>query len=187
MSNAIRCIDQRFAFKNSRILCLVLTFKLKNPSKITGSCMWRNMTSHIPFFSLKWYELMAQWLATWVWFLQGAETSASIAILLALNPSVHWHARFLYSSCCTLYYIFFLGFRQWRSRADKVVNLNTTILFALFWRTWTWAWAHTHPHVLASQMGRDYSDCRASELTDCQVSGFVFFWFLENTEKTTAS
>ena len=34
-------------------------------------------------------------------------------------------------------------------------------------------------------MGRNYSDCRASELTDRQVSGF--YWFLENTEKTKAS
>ena len=34
MSNAIRCIDQleRVAFKNSRILCLALIFKMKNPS-----------------------------------------------------------------------------------------------------------------------------------------------------------
>ena len=30
MSNAIRCIDQRFAFKNSRISCLALIFKMKN-------------------------------------------------------------------------------------------------------------------------------------------------------------
>ena len=29
MSNAIRCIDQRFAFKNSRISCLALMFKFK--------------------------------------------------------------------------------------------------------------------------------------------------------------
>ena len=32
MSNAIRCIIQRFAFKNSRISCLALIFHLKNPS-----------------------------------------------------------------------------------------------------------------------------------------------------------
>ena len=31
MLNAIRCIDQRFVFKNSRILCLALIFNLKNP------------------------------------------------------------------------------------------------------------------------------------------------------------
>ena len=79
-----------------------------------------------------------------------------------------------------------LGFRQWRSRADIVVNLNTTIRLPLFWRTWTRARASTRPHVLAWHMGRDYSYCRASELTDCQVSGFVFSWFLENSEKAKA-
>ena len=31
MSNAIRCIDQRFAFKNSGISCLALIFNLNNP------------------------------------------------------------------------------------------------------------------------------------------------------------
>ena len=31
MSNAIRCIDQWFAFKNYRISCLFLIFNLKNP------------------------------------------------------------------------------------------------------------------------------------------------------------
>ena len=36
-------------------------------------------------------------------------------------------------------------------------------------------------------MARDYSLCRALELTDHQVSGFVFSWFLENTENTKAS
>ena len=62
---------------------------------------------------------------------------------------------------------FFLGFRQWRSRADRVVNLNMTIRPPLFWRT-----------------------CRASELTDRQVrlvSCFFYSWFLENTEKMKAS
>ena len=34
MSNAIRCIDQRFAFKNSRISCLALIFNLNNPRTI---------------------------------------------------------------------------------------------------------------------------------------------------------
>ena len=32
MQNAIKCINERFAFKNSRILCLALIFNLKNPS-----------------------------------------------------------------------------------------------------------------------------------------------------------
>ena len=110
-----------------------------------------------------------------------AETSQRLCV--ALSPSMHWLASF----CCALYNFFSLGFRQWRSRADRVVNLNTTIRLPLFWRTWTRARARTRPHVLAWHMGRDYSYCRASELTDSQVSGFVFSWFLENTEKTKAS
>ena len=81
----------------------------------------------------------------------------------------------------------FFFFRQWRSRADRVVNLNRTIWLALFWRTWTRARACTRPHALAWHMGRDTSYYRALELTDLQVSGFVFSWFLENTEKTKAS
>ena len=32
MLNMIRCINQRFVFKNSDISCLALIFKLKNPS-----------------------------------------------------------------------------------------------------------------------------------------------------------
>ena len=31
MSNAISCIDERFAFKNSRFSCLALIFNLNNP------------------------------------------------------------------------------------------------------------------------------------------------------------
>ena len=100
---------------------------------------------------------------------------------VALSPSVHWNARFLYS--CALHIFSILGFRQWRSRADRVVNLNTTIRFPLFWRTWTRARARTLPHGRAWHMGRNYSDCRASELTDRQVSSFVYSWFLESTEK----
>ena len=66
MSNAIRRIDQRFAFKNSRITCLALIFNLKNPSttvlyaKKIGR-RYRNTTSHIPFFPCNWYKPMAQW------------------------------------------------------------------------------------------------------------------------------
>ena len=62
-----------------------------------------------------------------------------------------------------------------------------TIWLPLFWRTWSRARASTRPHVQAWHMGRHYSNCRASELTDRQVSGFIFSWFLENTEKMKAS
>ena len=66
------------------------------------------------------------------------------------------------------------------------VNLNMTIWPPLFWRTLTLAQALTHPHVQAWHMGRDCSYCRASELTDSQVSGFIYSWFVENTETTKA-
>ena len=140
-------------------------------------CRWRNKTRHVPFFSSNRYEPMAQWLAigrliaeslaTWVQILKSAKTKPSAGpqpFFVALSPSVHCQLRFL--CCCTLYN-FFLGFRQWRSRADRVVNLNMTIRPPLFWRT-----------------------CRASELTDRQVrlvSCFFYSWFLENTEKMKAS
>ena len=122
---------------------------------------------------------------------------------LGLNPDECWISRLRlghfaghWARQCTAtcaFYIavlsifFFLGFRQWRSRADRVVNLDTTIWLPLFWRTWTRAWASTRPHVRAWHMGRDCSDCRASELTIRQVSGFVYSWFLENTEKRRPS
>ena len=49
---------------------------------------------------------------------------------------------------CSLQF-FFLGFRKWLSRTDRVVNLNTTIRFPLFWRTWTRALASTRAHMRA--------------------------------------
>ena len=63
MSNAIRCIDQRFAFKNSRISCLALKFNLKNPSttvlyakKLVAGGEIRQVMYHFPliFYTNKW-------------------------------------------------------------------------------------------------------------------------------------
>ena len=188
---AIKCIDQRFAFKNSHISVWPWysswKFNYYSPVCQKISCRWRNIMSHIQFFFSRliwshglvvktgcrescdmgsipddcWNPLQCLCHFVWHWAHQCTDTRASYIAVL------------------------FLGFRQ--SRADKVVNLNTTIQLALFWRTQTWALASTCPHVLAWHMDRDYSYCRASELTDRQVSGFVFSWFLENTEKTKAS
>ena len=121
----------------------------------------------------------------WVWFSSCVDTFCSPSAMpwwfcVALSPSVHWHTRFYIAA---LSIIFFVGFLQWRSRADRVVNLNTTISLPLFWRTWTRALAQTRPHLWSWHMGRDYSYCRASELTDCQISVFCFSWFLEKKKK----
>ena len=136
-------------------------------------------------------RLMADWLrqfsvcrATWVWFYRRVLKllAAPWPFCVALSLPAHWHARFYIAALSVIF--FWFGFRQWRSSTDRVVNLNTTIQLPLFWRSWTRARASTHPHVRAWHMGRDCSDYRASELTDSQVSGLVFSWFLENTEKT---
>ena len=52
MLNAIRLIDQRFAFKNSGIACLDIPLeKSKYDSPVKKIvCRWRDMTSHITFF-----------------------------------------------------------------------------------------------------------------------------------------
>ena len=70
MLNAIRCINQRFAFKNSGISCLALIFNLNNPittvlhaKKLVAGCEMQNM-GHIPFFLA---INMNQWLSGKDW------------------------------------------------------------------------------------------------------------------------
>ena len=41
--------------------------------------------------------------------------------------------RAFYIAVLSLFFI--LGFRQWQSSADRVINLYTTIQLPLFWRT----------------------------------------------------
>ena len=53
MSNAIRCIDQRFAFKNSHIFVSDFDIqdeksKYDSPVRQKISSRWRDTTSHIP-------------------------------------------------------------------------------------------------------------------------------------------
>ena len=103
---------------------------------------------------------------------------------------MHWHLRF-YIAVQLLsvsvehwknHEFFFLGFRQWQSRADS----NMNIWLPMFGSTWSQARASTSPHVLAWHMGRDYSNWRASELTDHQVSGLVFAGLLSNGSSSSS-
>ena len=61
------------------------------------------------------------------------------------------------------------------------------------------SWKSWHCHLTSTGQGQHsptcaglahgqtlLRDCRASDLTDRQVSGFIFSWFLENTERTKA-
>ena len=168
MSNAIRCIDQRFAFKNSRISCLALIFKLKNPSTTVLYAKKSVALLQVAKYDDSYTVFFKQLIRTNGLVVNtGCRESGDMGSI----PDDCWNALQWPSRADS----------QWPSRADRAVNLNTTIQLALFWRTWTRARARTRPHMLAWHMGRDYSDCRASELTDSQVSGFVFSWFLENT------
>ena len=59
--------------------------------------------------------------------------------------------------------IFFLGFRQWRSRADRFLTLNTNIRLPLFWSTRSRAQGQDSARCSDLAHGRDYSDCRDSK------------------------
>ena len=177
--NAIRCINQRL---RSRILVFRVWLGYSTWTIWEGqSCMQGlQLAKYNEWCTVFQTADMNPWLSIVrrLGFHSSSVLKFSAApwpFCVALSPSVHWHASFLY--CCALYNFFFLGFRQWRSRADRVVNLNTTIQLALFWRTWTRALASTRPHVLAWHVGRDYSYCGALELTGRQVRGFVFSWY----------
>ena len=58
-----------------------------------------------------------------------AETICSASAILRGTEPVSALTHMLFMLLCSLivYSFFFLGFRQWQSRADRVVNLNMTI------------------------------------------------------------
>ena len=145
--------------KNSRISCLAFIFKLKNPTvlyckKLVAGGEIRRVIYHFFKQLIRTNGLVVK---------AGRRDSGNLGLspnecwnsaapgpfcMEALSQSVPWHTRFLY--CCTLYNCFFLNFVSGESTGDlaassayRVVNLNTTIWLALWWRTWTWARAHT--------------------------------------------
>ena len=95
-------------------------------------CRWRNMSNHILFFLIQ---------LIWTYHLVlkvGYRESGDMGSIpddcwnpLPLLSHFAWHWATLaqcsdmraFWYCCTLF--FFLGFRQWLSSADRVVNLNT--------------------------------------------------------------
>ena len=149
MSNAIRCIDHRFAFKNSGIACLALIFNLsylrstilhpKNQCE-TVQVLWQFIYHFFRAIDTnQWLSGQGWSLIVW-WYGFGFckvwnPSAVPQPFCVALSPSVHWDTRFLY--CCALNIFLLLGFRQWRSRADKVLTLDMNIRLPLFWSTWS--------------------------------------------------
>ena len=94
-------------------------------------------------------------------------SGAARPICLTLRPSVHWQLL----CWCSLYQKQILGFRQWRSRADRVLTLKMNIQLErrrlpLLWSTWSRAQgpdSATCAGLSGLAHGRDYSDCGAEQ------------------------
>ena len=105
MSNAIRCIDHRFAFKNYAIACIqpeLSEIDNSAPKKAVRNSS-SNMMIHIPFFSRHQYEPIAEWLRlvtnsteTRVRILHGAKPSARAAAILRGTELVSALTRVLF-------------------------------------------------------------------------------------------
>ena len=89
-----------------------------------------------------------------------------------LSPSVHQYARFYIA---VLSIIFFLGFRQWRSRADKILTLNINTWLPLFWSTWSRARGPDSATCAGLAHGRDHSHCKASKQKVTKGAWPLFF------------
>ena len=120
----------------------------------------------------EWLRLVVDSLETWVRVLHGFES-----FLRRGRFTWHWHARFLY--CCALCNVFFLGIRQWQSHTDRVLTLNMNIRHPLFWSTWSPARGPDSATCAGLAHGRDYSDCRASELKLQKFLASAISWILE--------
>ena len=101
-------------------------------------------------------------------------------ILLLLRGHFVWHkarqctdTRTFYTAALSIIF-FFLGFRQWRSRADRVLTLSMNIRLPLFWSTWSPARSPHSATGAGLAHARDYSNCRASEL-NCKSAWPLLF------------
>ena len=89
-------------------------------------------------------------LGDWSQFSHGAEIAALQPLCVALSQSLHWQVLFYIAALSTIFFLL-LGFRQWRSRADRVLALNINIWLPLFWISWSRA------------MGQDSATCACRE------------------------
>ena len=127
MSQSEACVKE-FSYFMSGLDIQLKNSKYYSPVCKKIGCRWRNTTSHIPFSLSNWYKPMAQWLRlvveskeTWVLFLMSFDMLCRPSAIMRGTEPV---STFYIAALST---IFFLGFRQWWSRADRVVldNLNS--------------------------------------------------------------
>ena len=111
----------------------------------------------------EWLRLVIDSLETWARFPLAAESFCGAAAILCGTEPVSAPTCALFILLQSLYF-FSLGFRQWRSRADRVLTLNMNIQLPLFWSTWSRVRGPDSATCAGLAHGRDYSDCRASEL-----------------------
>ena len=165
MSNAIRYINQRFAFNNSGTSCLDLIFNLSNPRMTSLHAkkqfqVARNDDSCTVIFikMIRMYDSLVEASHS-----KSDDLGSIPAGCLNHLPPIghfawHWTRKCTDTRAFILLRALFLllGFRQRRFRANRVVNLNTTIRLPLLWRTWTRALAphspFVNPHVRAWRM-----------------------------------
>ena len=127
MSNAIRCIDQRFAFKNYGISCFALIFHLNNPrmtvlyaKKFGWTAKYDESYTVFSRRSIRIHGLVVQ-------------VSCIESDDLGSIPVGYWNLL-----CHSFAWISSVVISRWQS-----CNLNKTIWLSLFWRTWTRARAST--------------------------------------------
>ena len=169
MSNAIRCIDHRFAFKNYAIACLALIFNLSylrstilHPKKQceTVQVIWR--------FIYCFFRIL---IRTYGWVVKagrrqsGDMGSIPVRFWILLRAAGHW-ARHCTDTCAVYIAAISIIFVSWISSVVisrwQGLTLNMNIILPLFWSTWSRARGQDSATCLAH--GRDCSYCRASEL-----------------------
>ena len=111
-----------------------------------------------------WIVLLHRGQFVWHWASQCTDTRAFYIVALSII-------------------IFFLGFRQWRFRADRALTLNMNIWLPLFWSSWNQARGPALATCAGLAHGSDYSNCRASELKLPKCLTIVSPWIVENTSK----
>ena len=156
----------------------------ENPARKKIALRLRDVTSYTSFFSLYrwssrsesgdmclilagcWNSLQSLGHSAWHWARQCTDTRAFI-LLHSLQ-------------------FFFLGFRQWRARADRVVTLNMNIQLPLFWSTWNWARDQDSAIWAGRAHGRDDNNSLGTKATERARPLFSFdcLKYLKNDSHT---